>query len=282
NVEYRFRVNGPVEGYLKIDGDVLKVVSRFEEASGLNLYKEAGWGLRVAHVKNGITTVLATNGGGVPLTMEKFKANDARQWFQIIEAKKADFVEESYADFVETYSAEEDSCLVPSTPNQCVPETSIKEYRPFTLLSSKLDTFVSRPFNFPFLVGGVTGSKAFQQLEFCIVSTEHECSKTIDSNCIFENVEYRFRVNGPVEGYLKIDGDLLRVVSSFEEASGLNLYKKAGWGLRVAHVRGDFMTVLATNGAGAVLNMEKFKENDARQWFQIVEGKKAERPYRRF
>ncbi|CAO3565474.1 unnamed protein product [Mortierella alpina] len=290
NVEYRFRVNAPDEGYLKIDGDVLKVVPKFKDASGLTLYKEAGWGLRVAHVENGITTVLATNGGGVPLTMEKFKANDARQWFQIIEDTKAEtveetcaeIVEETYAEIAEAYYAEEESYLVPPTPNQCVPETTIKEYHPFTLLSSQLGTFVSKPFKFPFLVGGVTGSKAMEMLEFCIVSSDHECSKTMHSNCIYENVEYRFRVNGPIKGYLKIDGNLLEVVPSFKEASGLNLYKKAGWGLRVAHVKHGFMTVLATNGGGEVLNMEEFKENDARQWFQIIEDKKAEEPYRRF
>ncbi|KAF9573821.1 hypothetical protein EC968_007892 [Mortierella alpina] len=281
NVEYRFRVNGPEEGYLRIKGNYLDIVSTFEEASGLNLYKEPGWGLRVSHVNNfGHRTILATNGGGHPLTMEEFKANDARQWFQIVEANNADVDEEDR----EAMITEPTSCLVPSSPNQCVPETSIKEYHPFALLSSKLNTLVSRPYKFPYLVGGVSSdSKAFQELNFCIVSSTQGCSKSIPSNCIYENVEYRFRVDGPEEGYLRIVGGHLDIVPHFKDASGLNLYKEAGWGLRVAHVDNfGHRTVLATNGGGFPLSMEEFKANDARQWFQILEANKAEKPYRRF
>ncbi|KAF9945811.1 hypothetical protein BGZ70_003561 [Mortierella alpina] len=227
-----------------------RIIRNFQEFSEMNLFKKEGSGLLKATTMN-----LALYSQRLSIA-----SNKASQWFEIVDSTRR----------------------APSTSNKRVPEMSIKKYYPLTLLSSKLDTFVSRSYKFPFLVGGVTGSQALQQLDFCVVSTKHECSKAIASNCIFENVEYRFRVNGPVEGYLNIDGDVLKVMSSSKEASGLNLYKKAGWGLRVAHVRGDFMSVLATNGAGAVLTMEKFKENDARQWFQIVEGKKAEKPYRRF
>jgi len=234
NVNYRFRVNSPVKGYLKVVKGAVEIVSDFHEASELNLFKKEGWGLRVAQGHNDESRlVFSTTGGGRPLTLEPFVSNKASQWFEIVDPTRR----------------------APSTPNKCVPETSIKEYHPFTLLSSKLGTFVSKPFKFPFLVGGVAGSKAMETLKFCIVSSDRECSETIPANCIYENVEYRFRVNGPVKGYLKIDGDLLEVVSSFKEASGLNLYKKAGWGLRVAHVKNGFMTVLATNGGGVPLTM---------------------------
>ncbi|KAF9954090.1 hypothetical protein BGZ72_004921 [Mortierella alpina] len=268
NVEYRFRVSGPAGGYLKIRGDALEIVRDFKDASGLNLYKQPGWGLRVAHINyDGSRSILATNGGGRALRMEEFKANDPRQWFRIIE--------ESHV--------EEELSPAPFEPNQCVPETTIKEYHPFALRSSKLNTLVASAKWYPFLVGGVRDDKDLEGLEFCIVSSNGGCSKSIPSNCIYQNVEYRFRVNGPVEGYLRITGDIVEIVREFKDASGLNLYKQPGWGLRVAHINKDgSRSVFATNGEGIALSVEKFKADDARQWFQIIEPKTASTPYRRF
>ncbi|KAG0040008.1 hypothetical protein BGZ82_005820, partial [Podila clonocystis] len=62
---------------------------------------------------------------------------------------------------------------VPSE-SRCLPEASIKEYRSFRLLSLELDTFVSRKIDGTRLVGGVTGDKNLQQLEFCVVSEDIE------------------------------------------------------------------------------------------------------------
>ncbi|KAF9356322.1 hypothetical protein BGX26_005427 [Mortierella sp. AD094] len=154
--------------------------------------------------------------------------------------------------------------------NRCIPETSVKEYHPFNLKSSKLNSFVSKEMEDSLIVGGVNGNKNFQQLELCIVSSDFGCDANIPSNCIYENVEYRFRVNQPVKGYLKVVGDVVEIVEDFYEGSGLNLYKEEGWGLRIAHLRYGERTVFATNGGGNPLTLEPARMNDARQWFQIL------------
>lgn len=81
--------------------------------------------------------------------------------------------------------------------NDCVPETSIREYHPFLLKSSNLDSYVSKMRFDNILVGGFRGNKMFQELELCIVSSEYGCNAEIKSNCIYQNVDYKFRVNSP-------------------------------------------------------------------------------------
>ncbi|KAF9950617.1 hypothetical protein BGZ65_006504 [Modicella reniformis] len=252
NVEYRFRVNnGPMPGYLRVLGDNLIIVRDFNAASGLNLYKEEGWGLRVAHLQNGERMVLATNGGGKPMTLEEFRANDARQWFDIMEP---------------TYSVRRE-------PNQCMPGTSVKEYHPFLLESVRLRSPVSKKVNKDLVVGGVNDNKNFDQLELCIVSTTFGCDKFIPSNCIYQNVEYRFRVNSPVKGYLKVQDDAIEIVEDFNDASGLNLYREEGWGLRVAHIDDDgIRKVFSTNGAGNPITLVEQIKDDDKQWFEILES----------
>jgi hypothetical protein len=156
-------------------------------------------------------------------------------------------------------------------PNECVPETTIREYHPFQLKSSKLGTMVSKMIEDSLLVGGVQGDKNFQQLTMCIVSSDMECMPGMPSNCIYQNVEYRFRVQGPMEGYLRVDGPIIEIVQDWYGASPLTLYKEEGWGLRISQGFGDFRRVFATNGGGKPISMEPFRANDARQWFQIME-----------
>ncbi|KAG0030230.1 hypothetical protein BGZ81_002938 [Podila clonocystis] len=155
----------------------------------------------------------------------------------------------------------------------CVPEVFIKEYRPFVLVSSKLESRVSRELDDNLLVGGVDGDKSFQQLEFCFASTEYGCSSSVQSSCIYSNVDYRIRVHSPIEGYLRIkDGIFLEIVEDFEAASVLGLYKWVGWGLRIAHKDQDGVrTVLAVGKPGAPVVMELPESNAARQWFELEE-----------
>ncbi|KAF9278005.1 hypothetical protein BGZ74_003206, partial [Mortierella antarctica] len=77
---------------------------------------------------------------------------------------------------------------------RCLPQTDIKEYQSFELLSHELDTYVSKKFGSTRLVGGVNGDKNLQKLEFCIVSSDHHCDPIFPTNCVLENVDYRFRV----------------------------------------------------------------------------------------
>ncbi|KAF9380513.1 hypothetical protein CPB97_008289 [Podila verticillata] len=158
--------------------------------------------------------------------------------------------------------------------NQCVPEVDIREYHPFQLKSWNLDSFLSKHLKSNLLVGGFKyGNKNFEQLEFCIVSSDYGCSTTIESQCIYQNVEYRFRVNGPVQGYLRIEDEQLRIVPDFESASSLNLYKEAGWGLRIAHLNTDgSRSVFETTSPGRAVLLTEFEKDNSRQWFQIIES----------
>ncbi|KAG0093055.1 hypothetical protein BGZ93_009885 [Podila epicladia] len=156
---------------------------------------------------------------------------------------------------------------------RCVPEVFIKEYRPFVLVSYKLDSSVSRELDENLLVGGVDGDKSFQRLEFCFASTEYGCSSSVQSSCIYPHVEYRMRVHSPIEGYLRIkDGMFLEIVEDFEKGSVLGLYKELGWGLRIAH-RGEdgVRTVLAVDKPGKPAVMEPIESNAPRQWFELQE-----------
>jgi len=156
--------------------------------------------------------------------------------------------------------------------NACVPETTIREYHPFLLKSSNLDTYVSKMRIDNILVGGIQGNKNFQELELCIVSSEYGCNAEIKSNCIYQNVEYKFRVNSPVQGYLRIVDNQIDIIEDFEIASNLNLYKEAGWGLRISHVRKDgSRVVFSATEQGEPIELEEPASNVERQWFQIIE-----------
>ncbi|KAF9378781.1 hypothetical protein CPB97_009325 [Podila verticillata] len=254
NVEYRFKVNGPQKGYLHVENNEIRIVEHFHAASGLNLYKESGWGLRIQHVMNtGLRIVFATTSPGHPLTLEPPMQGNANQWFEL--RSDMDRQVESFGD------------------NHCVPETSIREYHPFQLKSSNLNTQVSKELDGDMLVGGVNGNKNFQQLEMCIVSSDYGCSSTIQSACIYQNVEYKFRVNSPTKGYLRIVDNEVKIVKTFEEASSLNLYKEPGWGLRIAHMKNDgTRIVFAAKKQGEPITLEAPVTNAARQWFQIMEA----------
>lgn len=121
--------------------------------------------------------------------------------------------------------------------------------------------------------GGAFHDPSLQALDFCIVSTDMECTTAIPSNCIYQNVEYRFRVFGPTKGYLRvIDEELIEIVPEFNQASGLNLYKEKGWGLRVAHRKsnGDLL-VITTSAPGHLVFLEEPQKNNGRQWFDLVQ-----------
>ncbi|KAF9105080.1 hypothetical protein BGX27_009818 [Mortierella sp. AM989] len=157
---------------------------------------------------------------------------------------------------------------------KCLPDTNIKEYHPFYLKSYKLDSYVSKEIEHDRLVGGINGNKNFQQLELCVVSSEHGCDRDIAANCIYENVDYRFRVHKPSKGYIKIKGDKLEIVDNFRDASPMNMFKREGRGMRIGHFdRGGSRSVLATNGGGKPLIMEDMVMDEHRQWFQLVDEK---------
>ncbi|KAI9234772.1 MAG: hypothetical protein BYD32DRAFT_422750 [Podila humilis] len=157
--------------------------------------------------------------------------------------------------------------------NGCVPGVTLKEYRPFNLKSYNLKSLISKEIDDDIIVGGVNGNKDFQQLELCIVSSDYDCSTTIISNCIYQNVEYKFRVNAPVQGYLQVVGNEVTIVDSFQEASGLNLYKgEPNWALRVAHFdNNNVAQVFSAAKAGDPIVLEEVVSNKYSQWMEIEE-----------
>ncbi|KAF9305921.1 hypothetical protein BG003_001181, partial [Podila horticola] len=119
---------------------------------------------------------------------------------------------------------------------QCISNTTgIKEYKSFQLLSRELGTYVSKKLDGSQLVGGVEGDKSLEKLEFCAVSSDHHCDPFFSTNCVLENVDYRFRLKGSPKRYLRVDGQYVQFVTTFEEASSLNLSNEDGLGVYIAH-----------------------------------------------
>lgn len=158
--------------------------------------------------------------------------------------------------------------------------TAIKEYHPFRFWSTHLSSFVSREFDDNVLIGGIDGDKNLQQLEFCVVTDDRECSTEIPSSCISENTPYRFRVNGPLQGYLHIEGPFLRIIEDFDAASSLELQKNDGNGLRVVRMSSGVSKVLTAFQPGRPLVLDRPKISDTRQVFELIQpnniGKKVE------
>lgn len=140
------------------------------------------------------------------------------------------------------------------------------------LKSSNLESLVSKQSANNYLVGGIPGNKNFQGLELCVVSSDYGCSTEIKSNCIYKDVDYKFRVSSPVQGYLRIVGNQVKIVKDFKDASGLTLHREAGWGLRVAHwtPHGELMVFAARYKGGPIL-LEELVPNAVRQWFELIE-----------
>ncbi|KAG0359596.1 hypothetical protein BG005_000545 [Podila minutissima] len=157
--------------------------------------------------------------------------------------------------------------------NQCVPGVTLKEYHPFHLKSYNLKSLVSKEMDSDTIVGGVPNNKDFEELELCIVSSTYGCSSEIVSNCIYQNVPYRFRVSQPVQGYLRVDGNEVTIVPDYESSSEMNLYKgEANWALRVAHFDDNGVPqVFSAATAGAPIVLEEVVSNKYSQWMEIEE-----------
>jgi len=163
--------------------------------------------------------------------------------------------------------------IVAEELDRCVPGTTLKEYHPFYLESVDLESLVSKKTDSQVLVGGIRGNKNFERLELCIVSSTYECDPYIPSKCILDDKEYRFRVNGPLRGYLKVGEDDIEIVDNFDDASGLSLRREErGRGFRVVHTEEDGLhVVFTTHGGGHRITVEEPFKNDPRQWFEILE-----------
>ncbi|KAG0343831.1 hypothetical protein BG004_004966 [Podila humilis] len=168
----------------------------------------------------------------------------------------------------------------PALGNQCVSGVTLKEYHTFNLKSYNLNSLVSKELDENLVVGGKSGDKNFQELELCVVSSEYGCDNAIKSNCLYEHVPYRFRVNKPIKGYLKVIGNEVEIVDDFAHASNLNFYKgEPNWGLRVAHFKNDGdLDVFSASSSGKPIVLEDVVSNKVSQWFQIHETAENVKP----
>ncbi|KAG0029394.1 hypothetical protein BGZ82_007981 [Podila clonocystis] len=155
--------------------------------------------------------------------------------------------------------------------NKCLPSGSVKEYQTFQLKSWNLQSIVSKERDDNILVAGIPGNKMFQELELCVVSTDGECNPPYPTNCIYENVEYRFRVNGPTEGYLRVSDNFVEIVDEFSRASPLNLQMIAEVAaLRVGYKdHHNVVQVFSAPRAGHPIVVEKAVSNKVSQWMEL-------------
>ncbi|KAG0324182.1 hypothetical protein BG004_003524 [Podila humilis] len=258
-VDYRIRVEGEgMNGYITRAGDYFIATPEFNDALPFNIDGDGQYLIEIRLGVIGPPVAWTVRGPGEPVFLEMYYPGEDNQKFRVY-VQNPDVIQ--YGKL--------------SHDNQCVPEVSVKEYRPFLLKSSNLNTLVSKPVNNDLIVGGPkSADKNYKQLELCVVSSDYGCSTGIKSNCIYQDIPYRIRVNSPVEGYLRITGqNTVEIVHSFAEASRLNLYKEAGWGLRIAHLKDDgSRIVFSATKEGYPIVLEEAVTNAARQWFTLIKA----------
>ncbi|KAG0365421.1 hypothetical protein BGX24_004159 [Mortierella sp. AD032] len=153
--------------------------------------------------------------------------------------------------------------------NECLPG-GLKEYQTFQIKSYNLNSLMSKESDTNVVVAGVPGNKMFQDLELCIVSSEAECNPPFPTHCVYDNVEYRIRVNGPVQGYFRVVGNGVVIVPDFLDASGLNLQQIATVAaLRVGYKYDGKTHVFSTPRAGYPIVIEEPVSNKISQWIVI-------------
>ncbi|KAF9948979.1 hypothetical protein BGZ70_001984, partial [Mortierella alpina] len=157
---------------------------------------------------------------------------------------------------------------------RCVSNTTdIKEYKSFHLLSHVLGTYVSKKLDGSHLVGGVEGDNSLETLEFCAVSSDHHCDPFFTTSCVLENVDYHFRLKNSLKQYLQVDGQYVRIVDAFEEASSLRLSNDDGLGVRITHKNeGGEKEVFAINDddESKPIVLEHLQEKGDHQRFDIA------------
>ncbi|KAG0359631.1 hypothetical protein BGX24_005743 [Mortierella sp. AD032] len=158
-------------------------------------------------------------------------------------------------------------------PNKCIPE-NIKEYRSFFLKGDNPGTYLSKSEYSDVVVSGMSSHLDNQSLKMCVVSTDAECDPAFQTHCVYENVEYRFRVEEPVVGYLRVietdDGKKITIVKDYNSASPLSIWKDGGWFLRVAQLQPDgSRLVFQTSTKGQPVDFVPLRFNGYQQYLHL-------------
>ncbi|KAG0093059.1 hypothetical protein BGZ93_009889 [Podila epicladia] len=282
SLDYSFRLYGPVKGYLRVVGPFLRIVENFKEASGFQLEVAGDEVVRVVHRnKEGVLYDLSALKPGRPIVLEIPDQIQVQHLFGLVNPN--DEFQENVQSFESNKCIPEVDIKEYQSFNKkvdnlsiCLPDTLIKEYNPFQLFSYNLDNYVSKKVGNNLLVGGLTGDKSFQQLQFCIVSSDRACTTTATpTTCIYQNAQYRVRVQGPVKGYLHVSGGRVDIVEHYDQSSVVNLFKDSDWGLRIGYVNGlGEQYVFATTAKGQPIVLELPKKDRIQQFFELAKPRK--------
>ncbi|KAF9947050.1 hypothetical protein BGZ72_010905 [Mortierella alpina] len=243
NVDYRFRVRGFPKRYLQVDGQYVRLVNDFEKASSLSLSNEDGLGVRIVHkIEGGEKKVFAikTDEVSQPIVLEGLQEKEVRQRF----------------DFTAAHIL------------MCLPDVDVKESELFRIKHQQFDSFVSLFIGNNFLFASIEDNQELQVLEFSVAKYNKE---GVPGDCIYEDIEYRFRVHSPtIEGFLRVEGMILVVVPEFENASALHFHKPANQGVRISQVtaRGIRAVVAKSPTLPLAIDHPEFKTAD--QMFDLV------------
>jgi hypothetical protein len=151
---------------------------------------------------------------------------------------------------------------------KCLPDTYIKESELFLIKHQQFDSFVSLIKGNNVLCTGVKGNQDLQQLEFSVAKYNED---EVSGDCIYEDVEYRFRVHSPtINGFLRVEDGFLVIVPEFKNAGALHFHKPSVQGVRISQVttRGIRAVVAKAPSMPLVIDHPEFKTAD--QMFDLV------------
>ncbi|KFH65785.1 hypothetical protein MVEG_07888 [Podila verticillata NRRL 6337] len=120
--------------------------------------------------------------------------------------------------------------LVPSDNPKCLfAEDTVKVNYPFTLNDKRDLPLAKFPYAKEKRVYSNRAEHSFPPLELCVVTgPEQECSTKTESECIQDKVEYRIRVNSPIQGYLTVSQSDLVINEDYSRATNFKLIPSNG------------------------------------------------------
>lgn len=119
-----------------------------------------------------------------------------------------------------------------------------------------------------FLCAGVVDNQDLQLLEFSVAKYNDD---EVLGDCIYEDIDYRFRIHSTtINGFLRVEDGFLVVVPEYENASALHFHKPAEQGVRISQVttRGIRAVAAKAPAMPLIIDLPEFKTAD--QMFDLV------------
>jgi len=162
--------------------------------------------------------------------------------------------------------------MTPPAPDNCLPDTHIKEGERFLIESRGLDTLVSKLRENNLLRAGVRDNTDFLPLEFSVVRLDRPDMTQGSGSCLYEDAMYLFKVydHGRPLGHLRVENGFLEVVPEFERPTPLYFHKSSTGGMRIGHRTPDGPLVVAAVYPGMPLSFESPKSGVNHQVFNLI------------